>query len=311
MTVRSLCPLLLFQPLAHVRWAVVFGALCRSVSASGFAPLYPHGSSACPCIYPWANLTNPFAVRGNKTCLETSFGACYPTSYGSSTCNAHDTDLPREAFEHDSGSEYDQCHPDVLSQPEWCRTPFCWVDPNNCHREHSQSSYFVNRTDLVPSYSYQTCGFTNTYSEDWRGLQLRGKRFRVAFPGDDDSGYTLLTDEAGNKRGSFVEFMNRLASTYKFVYVPQEISNVSRTKFPSSSFTACVHDVAINHTDLCIANFWLTAQRRALTTMTAPLSTDDMYLVTPEAGDISRYALLLRQVRETHMAPAAHQWPTR
>ena len=34
---------------------------------------------------------------------------------------------------------------------------------------------------------------------------------------------------------------------------------VRRTLGSSSSFTACVHEVALNETDLCIGNFWYIA----------------------------------------------------
>jgi hypothetical protein len=43
--------------------------------------------------------------------------------------------------------------------------------------------------------------------------------------------------------------------------VPLEIvpiSDRSREFSPSSSYTACVHDVAIGQVDLCVGNFWPT-----------------------------------------------------
>jgi hypothetical protein len=81
--------------------------------------------------------------------------------------------------------------------------------------------------------------------------------------------------------------MRRLAEMYGFSYQFQDLTQTSREEYPQSSFTACVHDVSINHTDLCIANFWTTAQRQELTPMTAAISADDFYLITKRKGDLT------------------------
>ena len=49
--------------------------------------------------------------------------------------------------------------------------------------------------------------------------------------------------------------------------------------FPESSFTACVHDVAINNTDMCLASFWVTPQRLLMTEFTVAISFDTFNLV--------------------------------
>jgi hypothetical protein len=130
------------------------------------------------------------------------------------------------------------------------------------------------------SYSYQTCGYLNTFTDitERRSAALKGMKLRVAFPGDDDSGYTLVTALDGSKQGSYVSFMRRLSARYEFKFIVQNLSASSKAKYPKSSFTACVHDVAVNHTDLCIANFWLTPERRLMASMTAPVSSDIFYL---------------------------------
>jgi hypothetical protein len=38
------------------------------------------------------------------------------------------------------------------------------------------------------------------------------------------------------------------------------VSEASKSRF-SSSYTACVHEVALGETDICIGNFWMTPQR--------------------------------------------------
>ena len=205
--------------------------------AQALVPLYSHGSPDCPCTNPWS--TGSFSVQGNKTCLVSNAGECYPTKYGVGQCATWDSlqEVPG-----------DVCSASTLDTPEWCDTPWCWVDPNNCARQHRPSAYFSNRTDR-PTYSYQTCGYMDTYGANAHSTKFSGSRFRVAFPSDDDSGYTLLTDKTGQKTGAYVEFMNYLARMYNFTYVKQELSNSSRAKFPLSSYTACVHDVAINHAE--------------------------------------------------------------
>ena len=48
----------------------------------------------------------------------------------------------------------------------------------------------------------------------------------------------------------------------------------SKELYPGSSFTACVHDVGIGKTDICVGNFWVTAERLALTDFAQPFSED-------------------------------------
>mmetsp|Transcript_53102 Transcript_53102/g.160887 ORF Transcript_53102/g.160887 Transcript_53102/m.160887 type:complete len:343 (-) Transcript_53102:37-1065(-) len=57
--------------------------------------------------------------------------------------------------------------PKVVSLP-WCREPWCFVDPDNCDLEKSQSYYFPGRGLW---YSYATCGSSN-YFEVWHAVQL-------------------------------------------------------------------------------------------------------------------------------------------
>ena len=36
----------------------------------------------------------------------------------------------------------------------------------------------------------------------------------------------------------------------------------SKELYPGSSFTACVHDISVGTTDICVGNFWPTGERR-------------------------------------------------
>ena len=42
--------------------------------------------------------------------------------------------------------------------------------------------------------------------------------------------------------------------------------------FPGSAFTACALDVRVGRLDMCIGNFWVTAQRLALVDFVQPFS---------------------------------------
>jgi hypothetical protein len=123
----------------------------------------------------------------------------------------------------------------------------------------------------------------NSYSIDRRVHILQNKTFRVAFPGDDDSGYTLTTSEEGAKVGSYVSFVSRLADHYGFKMTVVPITRTSRELYPKSSFTACVHDVAVNQSDFCIGNFWITPERQLLSSMSNVISSDMFYLVAYKA----------------------------
>jgi hypothetical protein len=75
-------------------------------------------------------------------------------------------------------------------------------------------------------------------------------------PSDSSSGYTLTTMSDGKTRdGSVLRFMARVFAEYQIQWVVQPISNASLSKFPGSSFTACVFEVGLNETDICIGSF--------------------------------------------------------
>ena len=117
--------------------------------------------------------------------------------------------------------------------------------------------------------------------------QLRGKTLHVSYPGDSSSDYTLVTrDDNGQKTGSVVAFMNEIAAKGGFFY---ELHNVSEASTDwsarnagGSSWTACVHEVALGETDICIGNFWVTIQRLQLATFTSSLYNDEWKLVVRE-----------------------------
>ena len=60
----------------------------------------------------------------------------------------------------------------------------------------------------------------------------------------------------------------------------------SRAKFPKSSYTACAYDVLLGNTDVCLGDFWVTAQVR-IPSLTLP--TD---LPASAAASASHYSAL-------------------
>ena len=63
------------------------------------------------------------------------------------------------------------------------------------------------------------------------------------------------------------------------VYGTDWVSERSHSVYPSSAFTACVHDVAIGLRDVCISDFWVTTERIALVPFGPTLWSDDFYLL--------------------------------
>ena len=76
--------------------------------------------------------------------------------------------------------------------------------------------------------------------------------------------------------------MTALFDMYDMTTETVELSNASLDRFPLSTYTACVHDVALNRTDLCIGDFWRTSDRLLMAPFTDNLFQDLFYLVTPE-----------------------------
>ena len=74
------------------------------------------------------------------------------------------------------------------------------------------------------------------------------------------------------------------------------ISERSREYHATSTWTACVHDVALGELDMCWADFWITVERRRLTSWTASIKVEKFYLVLPEAREAGGVAHSLRKV---------------
>lgn len=93
---------------------------------------------------------------------------------------------------------------------------------------------------------------------------------RVSYPGSSGT-YTLVNNGNGDVSGSFPDFWDRIISNYSIDIELVNISQQSFEEFPLSSYSACVHEVALNNTDICIADHFMTVERRALSTFVSTI----------------------------------------
>lgn len=162
--------------------------------------------------------------------------------------------------------------------PDWCGARWCYVDAETCQRPMDPSDVQPGSAGSSLSYSYETCGNLNAYSEVRHYKTLRGQHLRVSYPSDSGSGYTLVTTADGRRLGAD---WAQIAREAQFTWEIAPLHEESRSMF-ASSFTACVHQVALGEADLCIANFWMTSARMLIHSgFTAPVyyMYDDFVLV--------------------------------
>jgi hypothetical protein len=111
------------------------------------------------------------------------------------------------------------------------------------------------------TYSYATCGNVDTFSfvvgfaDQIAAIAARGP-IRLAIPSDEPPYITTVPPEqtrfvqgTSRRDGSIVRYTTRFLDWIGLPWVEVPITPESRTFSPSSSFTACVHDVALNNTE--------------------------------------------------------------
>lgn len=273
-------------------WAARLLLLVLVLGTTG-AQENPGGSPACPCINPW-----PEPDTGQK-CRKVTFNRqhhhsvkearteCVPLDYGAAKCRAWDDEKDHSKV----------CKGET--KPDWCGSRWCYVNATMCRRP-------IDPSDLVGAkelhYSYETCGNLNDYSEDRHVKMMRGKTLRVTMPGDSGSGYTIVTlkDQGGAlcpkgkctwntatapRTGSVVEFAREICKEAGIGWKRVPIGKDSLAAGGGSSFTACAHMVALNETDLCIGNLWVTTQRMLIhPSFTSIVYSDQMRLVVRVTG---------------------------
>lgn len=215
-------------------------------------------SSTCTCID-----TPEFILQlmhDNKTEVDPDFisassyigSYCFPWSLLTKTC-----------YNPYTGKEFispDECRKLALNDDrvdEQCCSNWCFVDTNNCTMPHQTLSYLMeNQYPLLPLppdiindnvfISYETCGNVNYYGQEEVLGNLKEYELRVGIPGDSSDGYTLTTLSSNKRSGSIYDFMSLIwVENSMQPWSNIEITNKSRTRYPGSSYTACVHDIAL------------------------------------------------------------------
>ena len=213
--------------------------------------------------------------------------------------------------------------------PKWCLDRWCYVAPWNCHKPHSASLWFTgavmaNRTlleeggigacteegvcgdDPALMYSYETCGNVETFQvSDGRQAELdevaRRGPIRLTFTGDDSPYIKQLGPNetrlvpGTDKDGSVVKFITDLLLERSVTWKEVPITGASRD-YSSSSFQACIHDVALNATDLCVGSTWAFENRRRLVDFTGDITASNLrLLVKLQSSDYNSFSQKIKQ----------------
>jgi hypothetical protein len=275
------------------------------------------GDAACPCVDPFSddyNVTNlgnllngtlgvPASYDpgsgGPAECAwlrDASYGQmCYPASYGSQGCKAHDmvdtlecSGCPSLSWTADADTE--DCNS--------CASTWCFVDPRTCRRPNSPSSYFPQATYGTGgprlSYSYETCGNVDTWEYQRKRLSelKRFEPIRLSYPivgSGASSGFYVTKPLPGDSDGyegtgidgAVTRFVIDALKFYNisFTVQPQSASSRAYGDGVKSTYSGCVHEVVLNRTDLCIGEFWQTKSRLELSAFTRALFADTFHVI--------------------------------
>ena len=235
-------------------WRLVITLLCSTSNSLALdeSSSSMNGENACPCINPWSELTSSLEV---DDCIPLSWDSilkgeiCVSRYYGASLCKPWDK----------GGYGKPECDPKFLDlAPQrltgqmQCSHRWCFVDPSNCNKTFENSG-IVEYPQLHQSYS--TCLNVDPRSPSEIKQPLAGRNFKVAFPGDSTSNYTLYTENNGvTRNGSTVAFFNLIREETGGNWEVVNTSESSLAKY-DSSYTACVHDVGLGLLDFCIGKW--------------------------------------------------------
>ena len=164
-------------------------ALALFQTALAQVPAGDPGSTECTCINPFTNTSQFSDVNCALTRTNDGSNACFSINYGSQGCRSYDA-VPEGA----DASGTTECTPRLdHTPPAWCSASWCWVDPNRCTRPKDTTAFFRGTAWSGLTFSYETCGNVNEFSDTGRTSYLQGLNLRVSFPGNSGSGYTITT----------------------------------------------------------------------------------------------------------------------
>jgi hypothetical protein len=244
------------------------------------------GSFDCPCI----KSNNPL-VAGLSAAAKAKG---LPEDYGQAGCKPYDAPLA-EGVVGEGGVVCSGQGKELCAKP-WCYVVDCGENVTTCEaaggtlgslthmscrqRKKEPTHMFKNTQYANLMYSHATCGNLDTFMLS-SVAGTAGRTLQVAMRPDMRAPYTYpskpfaedpqLPHRKGYE-GVHLDMMDQFALIPSSVTPPLpnikiNISTVfgtteSRAKFPKSSYTACAYDVLLGNTDVCLGDFWVTAQVR-------------------------------------------------
>ena len=281
-------------------WPTILAAVLALLGAA--VALGDDGAVECPCLAP----NSPLLAAIQDALAAKS----YPRGYGQG-CSAHDV-----------GSKVEGCWGSGPS-PYYCSASWCYVDPDLCPENQAKCeaaggqlgvveepshaycrtrpmtpSSVLNASDRVAFFSYETCGFQNKYDENFLASRIAGRHVSVALPPFEIKPWLYKDGAAAasgklsawqDTHGILVDLMDALlqAPSPKLnLSLSSWASESSRAQHPLSIYTACCLDVMVGNVDICIGDFWVTAERLAMgVEFLYSYATDKMFLVATHSED--------------------------
>ncbi|CAE7031211.1 GLR3.4 [Symbiodinium natans] len=251
--------------------------------AAAFLALWPLAAATgeCPCI------TSSSALYSQLRAELTAEGL--GADYGTEGCRAYDNENRSRSLFGCNGT----------AQVSQCENPWCFVDmtvcpfsldrcaaagaaPGSDDSPHCRTRRTEDKTILNTSwsYSYETCGSVNIDSIR-HSVAIGGYVIKIAAT----AWAPWVVERGGEFGGPSYDFFTQSLKLFDPIptvrLIPGWATEQSRRKF-ASSYTACVHDVAVGNFDLCIADLWLTPERNSVANFLPPLRQDFFYLVVPK-----------------------------
>lgn len=241
------------------------------------------GAPECPCI------TSASALF---TSLQADLVAANRSEhYGTAGCKAYD-----------ENNTLSGC---ASNEAAFCLNPWCYVDMKLCPINEDlcadaggkvgidRSPYCRSRpfhpstvvSDLY-HYSYETCGSLDVYDTSALMDPVAGRVLKIAV---DAWAPWLMRKIDTTGREKYGGVLYDMFSDALTLFDPAPVEHIvpgwatqgSRAKF-QSSYTACVHDIAVGNFDICVADLWRTHERAQLSHFAPALRHDYFYLVVPK-----------------------------
>ncbi|CAE7313324.1 GLR3.4 [Symbiodinium sp. CCMP2592] len=245
------------------------------------------GAPECPCI------SNSSAIYEQLRTVLVAGG--FPPDYGATGCRAYA-----------AGTSLDGCSGE--DAPAHCSNPWCYVDMSVCpvNEDLCHAAGAALGSDISPYcrtrprdytillnmsvyYSYETCGSVNLYDPTRHSKELGGNILRAVvapYPPwvTQRNSSTGNVEYGGPSYDFFQSVLNLFDPPAQLNLLPGWATEQSLQRF-RSSYTACVHDVAVGNFDICIADLWLTPNRHRLAWFLPTIRQDLFYLVVPRKFD--------------------------